>query len=354
MMAVTDYLKGSGSVDDPYIIHNLAAAVQYWNLDIKTACYAELVTDVDMAGITIAGSYAYDWPGNLNGNGFCISNLDWHNQSGSPAKVNGIYKNLKLLNWTGYNNSILSFNNICENLEIIKQTGIANYNLYGSATKIKNCLSVGNIAITERSSGATVEGCYCIGGSFIRATDLSAAANKNDPTLYPALLSTDWVKDGASIPRLLHKINPAFTQSYVVKGVTKVAGQAKSRRCRLHSPVDFNQISSVLSGVDGSYLLKCGYYSDSVYVTHSDDYGYKLQVNKSYVIGDVVHPITPNGYRYKCTTAGTTSASFPMEPWSTSSNLVFGTAIFTPEPVYKAETFLVVPKLYDLLTGQPV
>lgn len=353
-MAVTDYLKGSGSVDDPYIIHNLAAAVQYWKVDIKTACYAELVADVDMAGITVAGSYAYVWPGNLNGNGYCISNLNWNNQGGSPARVDGIYKNLKLLNWTGYNNGILNFNNVCENLEIVKTTGVSQFYLYGSATKMRRCLTNGNISIADWNSGATVENCYYLAGSFIRATNLSAATNKNDPALYPALLDTDWVKDGASIPRLLHKINQAFTQSYVVKGITKVAGQAKSRRCRLHSPADFNQISSVLSGVDGSYLLKCGYYTDSVYVTHSDDYGSKLQISKSYLIGNIIHPITPNGYRYKCTTAGTSAAALPSEPWPTSSNLVSGTAIFTPEPVYKAETFLVVPKLYDLLTGQPV
>ena len=93
-------------------------------------------------------------------------------------------------------------------------------------------------------------------------------------------------------------------------------------RCRAVAPIDFNEIANIVSGVDGSYQLNCGYYSDHVYVIHSDDYGRKLTTSKAYGLDDYIHPITPNGYRYKCTTAGTSDTTLPTEPWSTTVNLV--------------------------------
>ena len=354
-MALTDYLAGSGTEIDPYIIHNLAAARQFWLTDIKRAIYVALVADIDMAGTTVAGSYTNSWPGNINGNGFCLSNLNFNNYGGSPAGVSGKFENLKVLNWTGYNNALLNFQGEVNNVEFVSNDGGPNriFYLYGSATKLTCCLCNGNYRFDDWGSGAQVVNSYYVVGDIVRGVNLTAVSNKFDPLLYPGLISSKWAKDGYSIPRILKNINPTFRTALAVKGVTKIGGTPASRTVSIHSPVDFNMISKMKTQSDGSYLLSCGKYADHVAVLHHDEYGKLFSANSVYAIGDVIHPSTPNGYRYICTTAGTSAATEPTN-WPTVGTLTSGAAIFTAQPVYKPETFIAVPVLIDFLTGLPV
>jgi hypothetical protein len=52
-------------------------------------------------------------------------------------------------------------------------------------------------------------------------------------------------------------------------------------------------------------------------------------VSHAYNLNDVVHPITPNGYDYKVTTAGTSASTEPVWPTAPGSTVVSGTATFT-------------------------
>jgi hypothetical protein len=50
----------------------------------------------------------------------------------------------------------------------------------------------------------------------------------------------------------------------------------------------------------------------------------------AYSLNDMVQPTTPNGYRYKCTTAGTSSGTEPGSwPLTVGSTVSSGTAVFT-------------------------
>lgn len=354
-MAVTDYLAGAGTEDDPYIIHNLAAARQFWLTDIQRAIYVALVADIDMGGTTVVGYYGYSWPGNINGNGFCISNLNFENQSGVPAGVSGKFENLKILNWTGYNNALLNFRGTVDNVEFVSSDfGPSRlFYIYGPTTVLKNCLCSGSYNINEWNGGGNVIDCYYVKGSIAMGTNLIAASDKFDPLHYPGLLNSKWAKDGYSLPRLIKNINPLLSTHLAVKGVTKVGGIPMSRAVSIHSPVDFNMIAKSQSNPYGLYQLICGWYADHVVVVHRDDYGKLFAANFEYSIGDVIHPSIPNGYRYICTTAGTSAATEPTN-WPTDGSLTNGAAIFTAQPVYKPETFIAVPVLIDLLTGLPV
>lgn len=348
------YLRGSGQQADPYIIHN-AAALKYWFENNQSASdYSVVVNNIDMFGVTINIPHNTQLRRNLDGYGFTIFNLNisggpycYHRTTWKRLRFKQLFATCSLL--LGYNNSESIMTDIIfDGIDVQDDYGI-----YGTYTRvIFSNLANAMVSSQIPQSGFLIDSGY----SLSKFTDLRGLSNKYDSSNYPGInaLPGLWLLDGSSAPRLIPQPVTFFTQAYVVKGVTKVAGQSKSRRCRAHAVVDFNEIANVVSASDGTYLLNCGYYDDQVYVTHSDDYGRKLMVSKAYSLGEYVHPTTPNGYRYKCTTAGTSAATQPPEPWPTSSNLVSGTAIFTPEPVYKAETFLVVPKLYDFITGQPV
>lgn len=58
-----------------------------------------------------------------------------------------------------------------------------------------------------------------------------------------------------------------------------------------------------------------------------------LVLNYNYAIGMYIQPINPVGYRWRCTTQGMTGATYPPEPWSTSTVMQVGSAQFTPEPI---------------------
>ena len=53
-------------------------------------------------------------------------------------------------------------------------------------------------------------------------------------------------------------------------------------------------------------------------------------VNTAYVVGNCIIPATPNGYRYRCTTAGTSHASTtPTYPTTVGGTVIDGTVVWT-------------------------
>lgn len=357
-MATSDYLQGDGSASSPYVIHNLAAALQFFNADIFIAgVYASLAVDLDLTGYTFSSNtvtYA-----TLNGNGRQIKGLRHfqHNYQ-SSIFLNIKFIDIYYLNASGQQNMAGQTRNLIFINCIFLGGTLAVSNGVLILTKCVLSAILWKYVYTSRSiftdsyllppAGTN----YKNPGNLL--IDLSSSATPYLASNYSNFLSEDWVVDGIAIPRLYKKDITGLVTAYVVKGITKVGGQLKSRRCSAHYPIDFYQISAVMSqSSDGSYLLNCGAYADHVYVTHRDDYGVQIKPDSNYYSGNLVHPKTPTGYRYRCSTPGTTPSVVPDE-LPVSGSISLGTAIFTPEPIYQAETFLVVPRLYNLLTGQPV
>ena len=58
-----------------------------------------------------------------------------------------------------------------------------------------------------------------------------------------------------------------------------------------------------------------------------------LVLNRLYYQGEIVLPVNPVGYQWKCTATGKTGPVYPPEPWSTSAVMQVGSAQFTPEKI---------------------
>lgn len=345
------YLKGSGSAVDPWVIHNAAALKYYFETGGMVAGYAVLVNDIDMAGNTVILKYEGQWICQLDGYGYAIRNLTF---SGPYNYIRTTWKRLRFINLTASNTLFSGYNNSESFIVDCEFDGVSTP-AHTSYIVFTRCVAKGLSATIDNYYGSS--GCYVVDGTslFSRFTNLTSDADKYNASKYPALaaLPDRWLIDGASMPRLKAQSSSALTRAYAIKGLTKVGGIPRSRTVSCHSPVDFNQIAKGKSLGDGSYSLSCGLYTDHVAVVHSDDYGKLFAANYAYALGDVIHPSTPNGYRYICTTAGTSAATEPTN-WPTTGTLTTGSAIFTVQPVYKPETFIAVPVLIDLVTGLPV
>jgi hypothetical protein len=57
----------------------------------------------------------------------------------------------------------------------------------------------------------------------------------------------------------------------------------------------------------------------------------QLVLNKAYLQGEIILPVTPVGYQWRCTQSGLTGLVYPPEPWSTAAVMQVGAAQFTPE-----------------------
>lgn len=386
----TKYLKGSGISADPFIIHDVAAWREFITNGYCTNYFFELVSSIDCASINgfkyVSSQYCFS--AYLNCNGYKIYNVDpcyvfyYGSYIGEYMDTPG-----KTYAWFGYiTGEILNGHFVLNrNSNAIKgfftsnkvSTGkIANciFEFSGGCSNIKWCaIGTENSAVinnvffsfptaTDLSSlsgvGTSATNCHAYSSlgwvttwaGCTLFTSVSAAGNPNNYVNHDVAL---WCLDGMSLPRLYPQNVSHLTAAFVVKGVTKVNGKPKSRRCIASSPLDLSFVAAAVSdSVTGEYVINCGMYSDHVFVSHSDSYGYKFVASKSYVLGEIMHPSIPNGYCYECT-AGGTSASEPPLTWPSSGVLTSGTAMFTPKPIYKPEVFLVAPIKIDLITGNP-
>lgn len=351
-MAVSDYLKGSGTVGDPYVIHNLAAAIQFFSVDIfRSGVFAELVVDLDLSANTF--NQNKKTVATLNGNGYTLTGLKHFNNTDQA----GIFKKLTLVavNWL---NTFGQQGSDYVTFEDVVFSG-GTLACYEGPMRFTRCTlsgvgwryllpsgwAVSNSATLPPSANPNPSG----------FTDLRSVADPFNPTRYPNFALSLWAIDGASAPRLLKQTVASLVQGYLVKGVVKVGGIAKSRFVRALSLVDFARINDGVASADGSFSLKCGFYSDAVMLATYEPYGALLLANKAYALQDIIHPAAPNGFRYLCTKAGNSGASLPAEPWSTTASLTVGAAIFTPDPIYQPQLHgPIKPVLCDLITGLPV
>ncbi|WP_323907885.1 hypothetical protein [Aeromonas veronii] len=351
------YLQGDGSIQSPFIIHN-DIAFEYW---LNNHCqrsdivfYAELVSDITFKKALPIRNY--NWYGVFNGNGREVSGIAHVGDS----RLYGVIKKTVFLDCIfGTYTCIAAQAGAFEDVIFIGNnrpfwrsgSGLVNRVLWNPSN------SVGPYSTTSIPLPSKL---YQLMGPLIPGTgvvDLRSAADRFDPKYYPELVAKPetWIVDGASPPRLKRQNTSSLTIGYVVKGIVKVGGVTKNRFVRLLSMVDFYRINDGIAAADGTFTLQSGFYGDAVMVATYEPYGDLPAVNKGYVLGDIIHPVTPNGFRYLCTKAGNSGATLPPEPWSTSAALTIGAAIFTPDPVYQPQLHgPIKPVLVDLITGQPV
>jgi len=352
------YLQGSGTSLDPYVIHNKDAFTYFLTNHIHTnGVYAVLCADIDMQGYNCSHLYSKYINANLDGFGYALKNLTFtaYGASYSSTYWYALWQRCYLYNVRFAAFGLSKGTSADGFLECTLEN--CNFPYFDAcAFKYTRCVTINSSEGSRSGQSITQVGCYSaygqVWGGFVNTT-----AAPYNPSQYPALQAYPdlWALDGASFPRLIHQQTDTLTQAWGVKGLTSVDAIPSSRRVRAHSCTDFNQIATSLSGEDGTFLLNCSYYQDSVFVSASDDYGILLKASTAYALNDIIHPATPNGYRYVCTQAGTSASELPAEPWATDATLVSGTAQFAPlkvnQPLIHGP---IKPVLIDLLTGEPV
>ncbi|MFQ2403624.1 hypothetical protein ACK31G_01585 [Aeromonas caviae] len=348
-MAISDYLKGSGSNTDPYVIHSIAAAVQFFSVDIfRVGVFASLVTDLDLSAFTF--SQVSSALATLNGNGYAIDNLK--HLYGNTHAVTFNQLTLRNFYWGHVNGNYFGSSAFNDVAFIDGRLG------HTSGTSTYTRCTMSGVNWFKTGTGLTGVSSVVLPISVTcptAFTDLRSVADPYNPNRYPNYDPARWTIDGASPPRLLKQDVSHLRRGYLVKGQVKTGGSPKPRFVRALSVADFARINDTMAAADGSFSLPCGFYSDVVMVATYEPYGAPLVASKAYVLGEIIHPATPNGFRYLCTTAGNSGATLPPEPWSTTSPLTVGTALFTPDPVFQPQLHgPIKPVLCDLITGLPV
>lgn len=350
---MSNYLKGTGTKKDPWVIHNQSALKYFFEVGILSYGYAVLSNDIDMNNVTVASDTYENMVCNIDGYGHAIKNI---NIAGGVKLQKAIWRRIRFVNlssswpfFQGYNNQE-SFVSDCE-FDGIKTPS---HNSYIAFTR---CVARNLASNINNYYG--VDNCFVVDGdyTFNNFTNLTSKQDRYSESNYPALLVMPdlWVIDGYSMPRLIGQPSEFLSQAYAVKGVVRIGNQRKQRRVMGLSPSDHHEIASVISNEDGTYLLNVGYYTDNIFVSCGDDYGLPLAKNKEYVIGEIIHPITVNGYRYVCDKAGNSGDALPSEPWSVEELLTVGTARFKADPVFQPMIAgPIKPRLIDLITGDPV
>lgn len=367
-MAVTDYLRGTGTQADPYVIHSPAGFKQFFEADRASGNYFEIVCDIDMGGQTIGGINSFCSYLNANGHkvfNVNISSFGWFS-SLDQSLGDKYVKNLWLVaTYTGSSNYTPIYASSTYRSRIINSRldiSCGSKAMIMGSSAITDCYNTifnyagtGNVFIS--SGGENSKSTYFIAPNISQINHSGVTRLSSGdcflPSYYPTLGTDSWVVDAVSIPRTIPNGRPELTQAYAIKGKTSIGGVGRSRNISVVTSAYFGLLKTAKSDSNGNYMITMGDIYDPVVITHYDNYGFPFVASRQYQLGDVIHPPIPNGYAYDCTTAGMAAATSPTS-WPTSGPLTTGAAIFTPRPIYKPESNLVQPVKVDLLTGLPV
>lgn len=138
-------------------------------------------------------------------------------------------------------------------------------------------------------------------------------------------------------------------QASLVSGVVQVDGLPASRTVRAFSYEDVEHTingelvtSSLSLGTavsnpgSGEYTINLlSAYQKPVFVVAFDDYGKPFQALKTLKIGDRIHPTSPNGYVWECTSAGDLPEEEPVWSTDTETGQIYGTATLIARPFYR-------------------
>lgn len=348
------YLRGIGTQSDPYVVHSLDAFRKMIS-EIASGKYFSVVSDIDGGGVVVAMSSAPTASATIELNGHTIGNIS----ISSPYSY--LFFNLNkltikngrwLISIVGQNlaNSVQSF----EFEDVVFDFGKTQTEpISSSSGKMNRCVfirkwtsaAITGVTITNVYSNGAMSGCKNI------------ESDRYNPNSYPELLKYPkvWILDGVSYPATIKNGRTDLTTGYAIKGVTRVGNSRKSRNIAILSGAYRQPIWEGKSDAEGKFFAPLYDYYDAVIPLIFDDYGYPLKKDTNYVAGDVIHPSSPNGYRYICEQAGTSGPALPSEPWSVEVLLTVGTAKFRPYPVYEPKCLgPIYPGKANLVTGEKV
>lgn len=96
-------------------------------------------------------------------------------------------------------------------------------------------------------------------------------------------------------------------------------------------------LGKTTSDVTGDYSLDIEGYSGAVMVNTVQEYGDAWESQAELIVGDVVHPSTPNGYVFRVTIAGTTGITEPTWPEIPDASVTDGGVTYSSEILLQPE-----------------
>ncbi|HHQ4802280.1 TPA: hypothetical protein ACSP27_000788 [Aeromonas veronii] len=350
---------GSGTQADPWLLINYADVYEMIaNRQFGGGWFA-LVADLDVSAtkITYASGAKLSFF-NIDGRGFTLrlSIQDTYSTGlGCFYRFNGgVWKDLNIVFVGIYR---FGFYISSTNPLRVENTRIEISPSPSNDTDIQVVNAINSLIIAPKKMLANGSaGSYKDGGSELYATSTSSFSdgNKFNKTNYPTLDERKWIFDGISLPRPRQQTTVDLTTRYGIKGQTKVGGNNRQRNLAVFTENGL-RYKVQETKADGSFFLNLNDISTPVTVLVYEDIGAKAALNTAYSLNQIIHPATPNGFRYRCTLAGNSGATIPPEPWSTTTVLTIGAAKFTPEPVYEPKAHgPLLPVLFNVVTEQPV
>ncbi|MGN5207880.1 hypothetical protein ACTG1M_07840 [Aeromonas sp. 107A] len=344
---------GSGTQADPYLLVNLADVTAWLTTKPSQGYWFALISDLDVSGSNITSAQS-TWAWNIDGRGYKLH-----------------------FKYTSSNNTLFGVLNNCTikniDLEISSNAGFSSDRgpsgriIFNDAVFRFNKVFSGVYEIFSGSNGLLIDpGTFGVksgslnifksGKTVANTTNVDSFADGNpyNKANYPSFSEDKWIFDGVSLPRPRQNATADLTNRYGVKGQTKVGGNNRQRKMAVFTENGL-RYKVQDTKADGSFFLNLNDVSTPVIVMAYDDIGAKAAINTAYSLNQIIHPATPNGFRYRCTLAGNSGATIPPEPWPTSAVLTIGAAKFTPEPVYEPKAHgPLLPVLFNVVTEQPV
>ncbi|UDN24467.1 hypothetical protein [Aeromonas veronii] len=348
---------GSGTQADPYLLVNLADVEALFKSNLVGGKYFALVADLDLSTTQITYNSNSKATFHLDGRGYQLK-VNLRNTYAATSYImygwgDGSFKNiyLKIIHIGNYYvysaQTGLGFYISDSVIEISSNNSATDRPIFNG---INSLLIGGNAAVTS-VSGVFKDGSETSGTINTNSFQDGNKFNKNN---YPNLTEIKWIFDGLSLPRPRQQATADLTTRYAVKGQSKVGGNNRQRNLAVFTENGL-RYKVQDTKADGSFFLNLNDVTTPVIVLAYDDIGAKAAINTAYSLNQIIHPATPNGFRYRCTLAGNSGATIPPEPWPTSAVLTIGAAKFTPEPVYEPKAHgPLLPVLFNVVTEQPV
>ncbi|WP_152545686.1 hypothetical protein [Aeromonas hydrophila] len=345
---------GSGTQADPYLLVNLADVQALFSSYLTSGKYFALVANLDVSATQITYNNGSNAVFNLDGRGYKLRvNLRNTNYATSyifygwgAGTLTNIYLSIIHSGWyqnSGTNPGFTLSNSV---IEFSSNTtgGVA------SILKGSNSMIIGGNAGVISATNIYKEGSAT--ANTINTSSF-ADGNKFNKANYPTLSEDKWIFDGISLPRPRPQATADLTTRYAVKGQTKVGGSNRQRNLAVFTENGL-RYKVQDTKADGSFFLNLNDVTTPVIILAYDDIGAKAVINTAYSLNQIIHPATPNGFRYRCTLAGNSGATIPPEPWSTTTVLTIGAAKFTTEPVYEPKAHgPLLPVPFNVVTEQP-
>ncbi|ANP79316.1 hypothetical protein A134_23160 [Vibrio crassostreae 9CS106] len=342
------YEAGTGTSSDPWYIATDEQFAQYAKeTDVK---YARLAADISM----------YRYPDritftdkNLIGNGRRITNCNVYLQRGSGWS------------WIHFHDSRWYANGSKTGLQPTNMffTGLMNPD-GGKAFEVNRTTFKNNL-VDCVDEAKFITNVYTGGSNDMAGTVLlngkncslkSARDLRNDPDKYlrekhTGLSLSIWKFDPDGLPITMVRKDLPNLDKQVVEGKTFVLGEPASRIVSAFSePTGILIKQEVSDEVTGEFSLNVAPHTGTLMVTVIDDYGRDFAREYDYEVGDIIHPNTPDGYRYRCTTAGMSADEPPQEPWG-GDVVVSGDAEFKGEVIAYPEISAHMKSEYKKWTG---